>query len=319
MDLGVFGHGYLLISSLVLVGVSLLIAAFVVNTRLAANVPGEDRHRERRLDYQRNTLTQLGMLLVGIGVSLFIFYFQQDYQSQLRRQSEIEQVLARLASRVGRASADLELLPEYDAILDKGGPYIDPEHGGNNAAVTASGADLARQIEDLRLIERDVALEIFSDLNFSEDMQGSPLITEIDPAVWFAMHRDENELRYAVTQLAADYKDLADAVGNADPMQAVSDPALAGKIKREVLDVLYDLDLLRDRSRRALARACWFVSHDRNFVSLHPIEEIRRRYRSHIEWIEQARLHISRYSVGGENCFEMLSFDPPTAAAARSP
>ena len=140
-------------------------------------------------------------------------------------------------------------------------------------------------------------------------------MTEIGPAVWFAMHLDENDLRYAVTQLAADYKDLADTIGDAEPLLAVSDPATAGKIKREVLDVLYDLDLLRDRSRRALARACWFISHDRSFVLLHPIEEIRRRYPSHIEWIEQARRFISAFSVGGENCFDMLSYRVPPPSA----
>src|SRR5690606_2852457 len=103
--------------------------------------------------------------------------------------------------------------------------------------------------------------DIFSNLEFSADLQNSPLMPEIDPAVWFAMHRDENDLRYAAVQLAADYRDLADAIGGADPAMAVRDPAAAPAIKREVLDVLYDLDLLRDRSRRIVARACWFLAH----------------------------------------------------------
>jgi len=311
MNLGVLGHGYLLIGGLVLVGVALLVAALVVNQRLPPSLEGADRHREKRLEYQRNTFTQLGVLLVGIGVSLFIFYFQQDYQQQRRRHDETEVVLAKLASRLGRAAADLEFLPEYDAILDDGGPYIDPELGGENRAVTAIGADLARQIEKLRLAEREVALDIFSDLEFSADLQSSPLLPAIDPAVWFAMHRDENDLRYAATQLAADYRDLAGAIGDADPIAAAADPA----VKRQVLDVLYDLDLLRDRSRRAVARACWFLAHDRDFVRLHPIEEIRSRYPTHIEWIEQARKFMAPFSVGGENCFDMLSYDPPETAS----
>jgi len=84
MNLGVLGHGYLLIGGLVLVGVALLVAALVVNQRLPPSLEGADRHREKRLEYQRNTFTQLGVLLVGIGVSLFIFYFQQDYQKPPR-------------------------------------------------------------------------------------------------------------------------------------------------------------------------------------------------------------------------------------------
>ena len=190
MDLRLFGHGNLMIAGLIVVGVGLLIAALRLNHRMALSVQNEDRHHEKRLEFQRNTFTQLGVLLVGIGVSLFIFYFQQDYQQHQRHVAEVEQVLAKIASRVGRATADLEYLPEYDAILDDGGPYIDPESGGRNRAVTASGAALAEQIEALRLVERDVSLEIFDDLFVSADLQGSSLMAEIDPAIWFAMHRD---------------------------------------------------------------------------------------------------------------------------------
>ena len=94
-------------------------------------------------------------------------------------------------------------------------------------------------------------------------------------------------------------------------MAAISDPESGPLVKREVLDILYDMDLLRDRSRRALARACWFVSQDRDFVELHPLQENSRRYTSHIAWIEQARI-FSRFSVGGENCFDILSFHEAT-------
>lgn len=313
MDLGAFGHGYLLIGGLIVAGVALLLTALVLNRRPAASVHGEERHDEKRLDYQRNLVSQVGMLLTGIGVSLFIFYYQQDFQERRRWHDETEVVLAKLASRLGRAAADLEFLPQYDAILDEGGPYVDPEAGGGNRAVTASGPDLARQIEALRFVERDVTLDIFSDLEFSADLRSSPLLPEVDPALWFGMHRDENDLRYAVTQLAADYRDLADAIGGVDPADAVVDPALSGTIKREVLDVLYDLDMVRDRSRRAVARACWLLAHDRDFVRLHPIEEIRRRYPAHVEWIEQARKVLSPFSLGGENCFDLLSYNPPPA------
>lgn len=88
------------------------------------------------------------------------------------------------------------------------------DYGGKNLAVTASGADLAKQIEELRLVERDVATDDFKNLHFSADLQGSPLMIEIDPAVWLTMHRDENELRYAVPQLSADYRDLDAAMGH---------------------------------------------------------------------------------------------------------
>jgi hypothetical protein len=293
-------QGYALIGGLILLGLALLAISVLFNHRLTASARKEERSREKTYEFYRNTFTQVGVLLIGIGVSLLIYFVQQNHQDQRRRDAEIQQVLAKLATRVGEAAALLKFLPEYDDILDDGGPYIDPENGGKNRAVTASGADLAKQLEELRLVERDVAIEDFNTLRFSADLQGSPLMTEIDPAVWFTMHRDEHELQYAVTQLAADFKDLAAAAADADPLDADT--------KREALDILYDLNLIRDRSRRIFARACWFVSQGRDFVALHPIEEIRTRYDSHLEWIEKARVLISPYSVGGENCFDMLSF-----------
>jgi hypothetical protein len=318
MNPGLFGYGYLLICGLILAGVALLALSFELNRRLEFSVLNKASPLEKRYEYYRGTATQLGILLIGIGVSLFIFFFQQTYQEGKRRDAEIQQVLAKLASRLGRASADLQFLPEYDEILDDGGPYIDPDERGDNAAVTASGADLAKQIENLRLIERDVSQDDFTDLEFSADLQGSPLITELDPALWFAMHREENELKYAIKQLSADFKDLGGAVGEADPVQAVSDAAMAKKVKREVLDILYDLDLLRDRSRRSFARACWLVSQGHDFVSLHPLQAISQSYNSHQKWIEQAKLVTSSYRVGGESCYDMLSFKEPKAAGTPS-
>ena len=102
MNLGAFDHGYLLIGGLIVVGVALFLSALVLNRRLALSIRNEDRHQEKRQEYLRNTLTQLGVLLLGIGVSLFIFYFQQDFQERRRRHAETEVVLAKLASRLGR-------------------------------------------------------------------------------------------------------------------------------------------------------------------------------------------------------------------------
>jgi hypothetical protein len=317
MELGIpLGHSYLLIGGLVLVGAGLIIISIALNRRLAASVRADKRDYEKLIEYYRNTATQLGVLLIGVGVSLFIFFFQQNYQDQRRHDAEIQQVLAKLASRIGRAAAVLEFVPQYDAILDDGGPYMNPEDGGNNRAVTAIGPDLVKQIAQIELVERDVPLADFGDLYFSTDLQGSPLIMEVDPALWLIMNRDESDLRYAVTQLTADYKDLAAELKGADPAAAVADSATAGKVKHEVLDILYDLDLLRDRSRRLFARACWFLSQGRNFVSLRPIQEIGQHYKSHREWIEKARPFMSPYSVGGDSCFDMLSFREAAPALA---
>ncbi|WP_245499110.1 hypothetical protein [Mesorhizobium sp. M1A.F.Ca.ET.072.01.1.1] len=74
------GHGYLLIGGLILVGAGLLIISLIVNLRVAHSVREELRHREKLLEYYRNIFSQLGVILIGIGVSLFIFFFQQIYK-----------------------------------------------------------------------------------------------------------------------------------------------------------------------------------------------------------------------------------------------
>ena len=106
MDFNVLsGHGYLLIGGLVLVGTGLLIISLIFNIRVAHSVRQEERHQEKLLEYYRNTFSQLGVILIGIGVSLFIFFFQQNYQDYRRREAELQQVLAKMALRIARGSA----------------------------------------------------------------------------------------------------------------------------------------------------------------------------------------------------------------------
>ncbi|WP_413991260.1 hypothetical protein ACMDCR_03885 [Labrys okinawensis] len=308
MHLGHLDLGYGLFGALILAGLGLLVASLRLTRRIEAATLAGMNFKEKRFEYYRGIATQLGVLLIGIGVSLFIYFFQQNYQDERRREAESQQVLARLASRIGRTSAELEFLSEYDDILDEGGAYVSPSDGGKNGAVASSGDKLVKQIEDMKIVERDVAEEDFNDLDFSTDFQGSSLITELDPALLFAMHREENELKYAIKQLGADFKDLQGVLGPTDPREAISDPVAAGKAKHEALDILYDLDLLRDRSRRAFARACWLVSQGSIFASLGPIEPLSKTYGSHQEWIRQAKQTLSPYRVGNENCFELLGY-----------
>src|SRR5690349_1573408 len=96
------GHGYLLIGSLILVGAVLLIISFIVNLRVAHSVRHDARHREKLLEYYRNTFSQLGVILMGIGVSLFIFFLQQNYQDRRKREAEIHEILAKMALRIAR-------------------------------------------------------------------------------------------------------------------------------------------------------------------------------------------------------------------------
>jgi hypothetical protein len=214
--------------------------------------------------------------------------------------------LAKLGVRLSRAAPLLEFVAEIDPVLDDEGAYIDPEDGGSNRAVAATGPDLARQVEAIGLLEREIDLEDFAAMQFSTDFQSSPLVNQIDPSLWFAMVKDEADLEYAAEQLRQDYGDLRAALGDRKPDESVSDPGVASSVKREVLDVLWDYAWLRDRSRRLVGRACWFLSQGPKFLSLKPIPAVEAKYDSHRDWLREAQKAYDRVSAGGENCYAML-------------
>jgi len=311
MDFSTFsGRGYLLIGGLILVGAGLLIISLIVNVRVAHSVRHDARHREKLLEYYRNIFSQLGVILIGIGVSLFIFFFQQNYQEQRKRETELQQVLAKLAARIARGAAVAESLGEFDALLDNGGAYISPELGGTNAAISAHGAELGKQVASILLVERDVDLQAFEILNLSRDFEASFVVNELDPTLWFNIVRDESDIKYATTQLALDYKDLQDAIGGEPIEVAIANPEKERKIKHEVLDIFYDADLLRQRSRRLLARACWLFSNGRSFVTLRPVNEIEADAKSHQERINRSKPFLMQLASGSGDCFKLLQYRP---------
>jgi hypothetical protein len=307
MDFGT-GHGYLLIGGLILVGAGLLILSLIVNLRVANSVRDDVRHREKLLEYYRNIFSQLGVILIGIGVSLFIFFFQQNYQDQRRRDAEFQQVMAKLAARIARGAPVVETLGEFDEVLDEGGAYVSPEFGGKNAAIGAEGTELGKQVGKILLVERDVDVRDFEVLNLSRDFESSFVVNELDPTLWFNIVRDESEIKYAGSQLALDYKDLHDAIGGGPVEAAVADPEKERKIKHEVLDILYDADLLRQRSRRFLGRACWLFSKGKSFVTFAPANEIEADARTHEEWIERSKPLLTQSKSGSGDCFKLLRY-----------
>jgi len=306
------GHGYLLIGGLILVGTGLLIISLIVNLRVAHSVRDDMRHREKLLEYYRNIFSQLGVILIGIGVSLFIFFFQQNYQDQRRRETELQQVLAKLAARIARGAPLMQSLEEFDELLDEGGPYLSPDLGGKNTAVSLQGTELGKQAARILLVERDVDLGDFEVLNLSRDFESSFVVNELDPRLWFDIVRDESEIKYATTQLALDYKDLRDSIGG-DPVElAVTNPDRQRKIKQEVLDIFYDADLLRQRARRHLGRACWLFSKGKGFVSMAPDDAIEADARSHQEWLDRSKPVLAQSKSGGGDCFKLLRYGRPS-------
>jgi len=309
---GLIGGGHALVAMLGLLGVLLLIVSLFINNQVAHYTQRDERHKEKQLEYYRNTFSQLGVILLGIGVSLFIFFFQQSYLERQRKDAQTQELLGKLAVRLSRAAPLLEFVAEIDPVLDDGGTYLAPEDGGSNRAVTASGEALVKQVEEIALLEREIDLDGFTAMHFSDDFQSSPLVNQIDPNLWFGMVKDEADLQYAVEQLRQDYGDLQAALEASKPDESGSESGLSASVKREVLDVLWDYAWLRDRSRRLAGRACWFLGHGPKFLSLKPIQGVEARYQSHREWLSQAQTVYERVSVGGEDCYAMLRAAEPS-------
>lgn len=294
------GNGYLLIGGLILIGGGLLLISIFVNRRVASSVRADERHREKLYEYYRNTFSQLGVILIGIGVSLFIFFFQQNYQERQRHATEVRQLFAKLSVRMGWAATVAASLEEFDPLIRTVGDDY----------VVGKGPELAAQVREILLVERDVDLAIIKALSISDDIATSPLAGEFDPVLWFAIAEDESEVAYGADQLRADYGDLHEALGGLTPEEAVADPVRAEAVAHEVADIFYDMDVLRDRGRRLIGRGCRLVSAGHDFMALKAIPELEANYDSHAAWIDRVEKHLNDYFVGGRSCFEMLRYSP---------
>lgn len=303
-------RGYLFIAGLTATGVLLIFLSLVINARVAHNVQADLRHREKLLEYYRNTISQLGVILIGIGVSLSVFYFQQGYQERSRRNAEVQQILAKMSLQAARTAAEMPSLGEFDSLLDQDRPYQDPDTGDTHSADRLTGRVLADQIARIKLIEVDVNPRDLELMNISQIFENSFAVNEIDAALWFNIVRDESNIHYAVAQLASDYRDLHQALGDATPEAAAADPQRAAAVKREILDIYYDTDLLRQSGRRQLARLCWLLSAGPGFTRLTPVDEIEADQPTHQAWLARAKPVLQRFKVGSANCFEILGYRP---------
>ena len=301
--------GFALIGFLVFLGAGLIVTSIVVNRRVGTSVAAGDRNREKVYEYARNTFSQLGVILLSIGVSLFIFFFQQNHLEQKRRQAELQNVTAQMSVRVSHVAATARWLGLFDEILDDGGPFRDSEIGGSNNAITAAGPDLVRQVERIEAIRREIDLEDFGEMGFSPDMETSEVINQMDPHLWFGMVDDERELEYAVEQVEGELADLDRALDDEPARAILTSPERHEAVKDAVLQLLPDMDLLRDRSRRLLGRGCWLLSNAPEFAALDPIEALEMRYETHQEWLDAAHEHLSEVSIGANGCYAILS--PP--------
>lgn len=310
LDFLFMDRGYLLIAGLTLVGVLLIFLSLVINSHVAHNVRADLRHREKLLEYYRNTFSQIGVILIGIGVSLSVFYFQQSYQERSRRTAELQQVIAKMALQLAREAAQMASLAEFDEVLDWHGPYKDPGSGNGTMAGRLAGPELAGRIARIRLIQDDVDANDLALLNVSQIFENSFVVNELDPAIWFNIVRDESNLRYAVAQLTADYRDLDQVMSGMKPEAVIADSLKAEAAREQVLDIFYDLDLLRQSGRRLLARTCLMLSAGPDFTKLEPVETLETDRDTHAAWLDAVRPVLSAHQVGSQSCFDLLGYKP---------
>ena len=78
------GSEHLLIGVLGAFGVVLLVISGFVHQQVHHHAASDDPRKEKRLEYYRNTFSQLGIILIGIGISLSIFFFEKRYEDAAR-------------------------------------------------------------------------------------------------------------------------------------------------------------------------------------------------------------------------------------------
>ncbi|TGT17336.1 hypothetical protein EN817_31915, partial [Mesorhizobium sp. M3A.F.Ca.ET.174.01.1.1] len=71
-------------------------------------------------------------------------------------------------------------------------------------------------------------------------------------------------------------------------------------------------DLLRQRSRRFLGRACWLFSKGRGFVALPPTDAIEADAKSQQEWIDRSKPVLTQSKSGSSDCFKLLRYGQPS-------
>jgi hypothetical protein len=169
-------------------------------------------------------------------------------------------------------------------------------------------ADEVRRIKD---VADEADTQNLALLDISKLFEGSSVVNDLEPALWFNIVRDESNIDYAVTQLTADYRDLDRALGESDTAAAVIDPTKAMVVKEQVLDILYDIELLRQSGRRLLARTCLMLAEGPDFRQMKTVHAIETDQMTHKDWLESVKPILEEHGVGSQNCFEVLGYTPP--------
>lgn len=304
-------HGYLFIAGLILVGLVLISLSLVINSHVAHNVRVDLRHREKLLEHYRNIFSQVGIISIGIGASLFVYYLQQSYQERSRRNAELENIISHMALQLARGAAETYSLGEFDKLLDHNGPWEDPDAGSSYTADMLDGPKLVDAIARIQGVEENVEAQNLALLNISKIFEKSFVVNELEPVLWFNIVRDDSNIVYAVTQLTADYRDLDQVLGGASSEAAVADPSKAKAIKVQLLDVLYDIELLRQSARRLLARTCLMLAEGSGFTQMKPVYTIETDQPTHKAWLEKVQPLLEQHAIGSKNCFEILGYVKP--------
>lgn len=304
-------QGYLFIAWLILVGLVMITLSLVINSHVAHSVLTDLRHREKMLEHYRNIFSQVGIIFISIGASLSVYYIQQSYQERSKRNAQLENIISHMALQLARGVVETHALGEFDKILDHNEPREGPDARSSRAADMVANAELVETIARIKDLQDDVEFQSLALLNISKIFENSFVVNELEPELWFNIVRDESNIVYAVSQLTADYRNLDQALGGAPSEAAMADPYKAKLIKEHVLDVLYDIELLRQSARRLLARTCLMLAEGTGFTQIKPVYTIEADQPTHKVWLENVQPLLKQYAIGSQNCFEILGYTNP--------
>lgn len=127
---------------------------------------------------------------------------------------------------------------------------------------------------------------------------------DLDPVLWFNMVKDGADLTYAIQQMEQDYGDLHRSIGEggACAPRRCAEPA----IKQQVLDIFYDAELLRRRSRKLLASAP-AAEQGQRFHRRAAASPYRSRDCDTSGMADQARPFLATIKAAQHSCYDLLA------------
>lgn len=304
------------VPALVVLGLVLLAISFWLNSTAMRLLRLGEVSRSKSVEFYRNTVLQSSLLIVGIAISIFVFYAQQNIQDDQKAQQEVEEFVLRLSIRVERASEFVRLIAQYDPLLDEEGPYTSIFTGASmGAPISKMGVHLRSQIGRLFLIFRDIdpvgEIVLFQVSNDLEKSRSAGNSVSVDFAAGTA--DDEGQVKFAANRLSRNFKTLEGLIATQKTM-SFNDKIDESRAIVLVAEIVEALDILRWRARRIVARNCALVAtyleKKQALATIRLNGSLEQRFERHDDWLKGNYSYLSALKIGTSTCLQRLNYDP---------